>query len=81
MTHSTRDRQIIKAVGVIMLERIKALNMMIPETMLPEVYEQALEEYKTMLQAYDTSFEGTPELKQAVLDDVRYFLEAKGYLR
>lgn len=79
--HSTRDHQIIKAVGLIVLERLKAIGMIVPESSLDGVYDQALEEYKTILAAHNTSFEGTPDLKQAVLDDVRYFLESRGYLR
>mgnify|MGYP001608251978 CR=1 FL=1 len=77
-----RDYATMKSIGLLMLENIQVAGLFVPESMLPEFYEKALQEYTDLAANIGrTSFEGTPELKQKVMDDVRYFLERKGYLK
>lgn len=76
-----RDYATMKSIGLLMLENIQVVGLSVPESMLPEFYEKALQEYTDMAANIGRTFEGTPELKQKVMDDVRYFLERKGYLK
>lgn len=77
-----RDYATMKSIGMLLLENIHITGLAVPESMLPEYYDKALQEYTDMAATIGrTNFEGTPELKQRVLDDVRYFLEMKGYLK
>lgn len=78
---SLHDQKIIKAIGLILLEQIRAAGVIVSESILPEYYDRALAEYNTLLSAHKLSVDDSPELKQSVLDDVRYFLESKGFMK